>query len=100
LLRSSGLDYARVTRPHAAVRFQARRSNELWHFDMSPSALKQVEAPLWIEQGRGKPTLMLFSAVDDSSGVVYQDYPSVSDRKSVVSGTSVADRVAPGGPPN
>src|SRR3546814_3375043 len=39
LLRSSGLDYARVTRPHAAVRFQARRSNELWHFDMSPSDL-------------------------------------------------------------
>src|SRR3546814_568136 len=77
LLRSSGLDYARVTRPHAAVRFQARRSNELWHFDMSPSDLKQVEAPLWIEQGRGKPTLMLFSAVDDCSGVVYQEYRSV-----------------------
>src|SRR3546814_3495388 len=63
--------------PHAAVRFQARRSNELWHFDMSPSDLKQVEAPLWIEQGRGKPTLMLFSAVDDCSGVVYQEYRSV-----------------------
>jgi hypothetical protein len=31
---------------------------------MSPSDLKQVEAPLWIEPGRGKPTLMLFSAVD------------------------------------
>src|SRR3546814_5499436 len=62
---------------HAAVRFQARRSNELWHFDMSPSDLKQVEAPLWIEQGRGKPTLMLFSAVDDCSGVVYQEYRSV-----------------------
>jgi hypothetical protein len=35
---------------------------------MSPSDLKQVEAPLWIEQGRGKPTLMLFSVVDDCSG--------------------------------
>src|SRR3546814_6766228 len=46
-------------------------------FDMSPSDLKQVEAPLWIEQGRGKPTLMLFSAVDDCSGVVYQEYRSV-----------------------
>src|SRR3546814_2995508 len=44
---------------------------------MSPSDLKQVEAPLWIEQGRGKPTLMLFSAVDDCSGVVYQEYRSV-----------------------
>jgi hypothetical protein len=77
LLRSSGLDHARVTRPTAAVRFQARRSNELWHFDMSPSDLKQVEAPLWIEQGRGKPTLTLFSVVDDRSGVTYEEYRSV-----------------------
>lgn len=74
MLRASGLDHARVTRPGAAVRFQARRSNELWHFDMSPSDLKQVEAPLWIEEGRGRPMLMLFSAVDDCSGVVYQEY--------------------------
>jgi hypothetical protein len=44
VLRASGLDYARVTRPVAAVRFQAKRSNELWPFDMSPSDLKQVEA--------------------------------------------------------
>ena len=77
VLRASGLDHARVTRPIAAVRFQAKRSNELWHFDMSPSDLKQVEAPLWIEQGRGKPTLMLFSAVDDRSGVVYDEYRCV-----------------------
>ena len=77
LLRASGLDHARVTRPGAAVRFHARRSNELWHFDMSPSDLKQVEAPLWIDEGRGRPTLMLFSAVDDCSGVVYQEYLGV-----------------------
>lgn len=44
---------------------------------MSPSDLKHVEAPLWIEQGRGKPTLMLFSVVDDCSGVVYQEYRCV-----------------------
>lgn len=77
LLRTSGLDHARVARPTAAVRFQARRSNELWHFDMSPSDLKQIEAPLWIEQGRGKPTLTLFSVVDDRSGVTYEEYRSV-----------------------
>ena len=77
VLRASGLDHARVSRPVAAVRFQAKRSNELWHFDMSPSDLKQVEAPLWIEPGRGKPTLMLFSAVDDRSGVVYDEYRCV-----------------------
>ncbi|MGH7077979.1 MAG: IS481 family transposase, partial [Acetobacteraceae bacterium] len=49
VLRVSGLDHARIIRPIAAVRFQAKRANELWHFDMSPSDLKQVEAPLWIE---------------------------------------------------
>ena len=77
VLRASGLDHARVIRPIAAVRFQAKHSNELWHFDMSPSDLKHVEAPLWIEQGRGKPTLMLFSVVDDRSGVVYDEYRCV-----------------------
>lgn len=77
LLRHMGLDLARATRPVAAVRFQARRSNELWHFDMSPSDLKHVEAPLWAEQGRGKPTLTLFSVVDDRSGATYQEYRCV-----------------------
>lgn len=76
-LRAAGLDQAHATRPIAAVRFQARRSNELWHFDMSPSDLKQVAAPLWVEEGRGKPTLMLFSVVDDRSGVTYQEYRCV-----------------------
>lgn len=77
LLRVYGLDYTRVTRPVAAVRFQARRANELWHFDMSPSDLKQVEKPLWVEEGRGRPTLMLFSVVDDRSGACYQEYRCV-----------------------
>ena len=77
VLRNAGLDHGRVIRPIASVRFQAKRSNELWHFDLSPSDLKQVEAPLWVEPGRGKPTLMLFSVVDDRSGVVYQEYRCV-----------------------
>ena len=76
-LRAWGLDYARVTRAPAAVRFQARRSNELWQFDMSPSDLKHIKQPLWIEPGRGAPTLMLFSVADDRSGVVYQEYRCV-----------------------
>jgi len=76
-LRTWGLDYARVTRAPAAVRFQARQANELWQFDMSPSDLKQVKQPLWIEPGRGAPTLMLFSVADDRSGVVYQEYRCV-----------------------
>ncbi|GAA4249271.1 hypothetical protein GCM10022293_11950 [Azospirillum formosense] len=76
-LRAWGYDHMRLTRAPAAVRFQARRSNELWQFDMSPSDLKHVKQLLWIEPGRGAPTLMLFSVADDRSGVVYQEYRCV-----------------------
>jgi hypothetical protein len=34
-LRAWGYDHVRLTRAPAAVRFQARRSNELWQFDMT-----------------------------------------------------------------
>jgi hypothetical protein len=66
-----------MTREPPAVRFQARRSNELWQFDLSPSDLKQVKHPLWAEAGRGHPTLMLYSIVDDRSGIAYQEYRCV-----------------------
>jgi hypothetical protein len=59
------------------VRFQAEHSNDCWQFDLSPSDLKHVEAPLWIEPDRGQPQLMLFSVVDDRSGVSYQEYRCV-----------------------
>lgn len=58
------------------VRFQAEFSNACWQFDISPSDLKHVEKPLWVEDGR-TPTLMLFSVVDDRSGVSYQEYRCV-----------------------
>lgn len=76
-LRRWHLDQPRLIRQPPAVRFQAEFSNACWQFDMSPSDLKQVEAPLWIEPGRGAPTLMLFSVVDDRSGVGYQEYRCV-----------------------
>src|ERR1700760_3654192 len=76
-LRQWGYDQVRLTRAPAAVRFQARRSNELWQFDLSPSDLKHVAHPLWSEPGRGAPTLMLYSVVDDRSGVAYQEYRCV-----------------------
>ena len=76
-LRAWGLDDRRMAQPPPAVRFQAERANECWQFDMSPSDLKQVPAPLWVEPGRGLPTLMLFSVVDDRSGVAYQEYRCV-----------------------
>lgn len=59
------------------MRFEARHSNALWQFDLSPSDLKQVETPSWVEAGRGAPTLMLYSVVDDRSGVCYQEYRCV-----------------------
>lgn len=77
-LHRLGYDHARMVREPPAVRFQAEHANALWHFDMSPSDLKQLKAPPWIDPERqGAPTLMLFSVVDDRSGVAYQQYRCV-----------------------
>jgi hypothetical protein len=76
-LLSWGYDEARMTRAPPAVRFQAKRSNECWQFDMSPSDLKEVKRPLWIDPKRGNPTLMLYSVVDDRSGAAYVEYRCV-----------------------
>ena len=54
------------------MRFQARHSNDCWHFDLSPSDLKHVKRPAWFEEERGHPLLMLYSVVDDRSGVAYR----------------------------
>ncbi|OPK04631.1 transposase [Pseudomonas veronii] len=71
------LDQAHITREPPAVRFQAEHSNDCWQFDMSPSDLKHIEKPSWIDPAKGVPTLMLFSVVDDRSGVNYQEYRCV-----------------------
>lgn len=76
-LRQWGYDHARMTRQPASVRFQTEHSNALWQFDMSPSDLKEGPAPLWSVPGRGAPTLMLYSVVDDRSGAAYQEYRCV-----------------------
>lgn len=76
-LRLWGYDHARMTRPPPAVRFEARHSNELWHFDISHSDLKYLPQPAWVDASKGNPTLMLFSIVDDRSGASYQEYRCV-----------------------
>jgi len=77
-LRRLGYDHERMTRQPPAVRFQAEFANALWHFDMSPSDLKHLKTPAWIDTDRqGAPILMLFSVVDDRSGVAYQEYRCV-----------------------
>lgn len=73
-----GYDHRRMIREPPAIRFQAEHSNALWHFDMSPSDLKNLKAPPWIDPERqGAPGLILFSVVDDRSGVAYQEYRCV-----------------------
>jgi hypothetical protein len=76
-LKHWGYDRTTLLRPPPAVRFQAEYSNDCWHFDLSPSDLKQVKAPAWMQEGRGHPLLMLYSIVDDRSGVAYQEYHGV-----------------------
>ncbi|AFL72266.1 IS481 family transposase [Thiocystis violascens] len=76
-LKQWGFDDRTLTRVPPAVRFEARHSNDCWQFDLSPSDLKQVARPAWFEEGRGHPLLMLYSVVDDRSGVAYQEYHGV-----------------------
>ena len=76
-LKQWGYGQEALSRQPPAVRFQAEFSNQCWHFDLSPSDLKHVKAPGWMEPERGRPLLMLYSVVDDRSGVAYQEYHGV-----------------------
>ncbi|PSB43731.1 IS481 family transposase [Chamaesiphon polymorphus] len=76
-LQAWGYDQERMTRQPPAVRFQADNSNDCWHFDLSPSDLKHIAQPAWVEPSRGNPLLMLYSVVDDRSGMCYQEYHCV-----------------------
>ncbi|WP_083890048.1 DDE-type integrase/transposase/recombinase [Crinalium epipsammum] len=76
-LKKWGYDHLKMTRQPPVVRFQADYSNQCWHFDLSPSDLKHIKHPSWVEPGRGNPLLMLYSIVDDRSGVCYQEYHCV-----------------------
>lgn len=73
-LRTWGFDQPRMTRATPATRFEARYSNACWQFDISPSDLKHIAQPAWIDPKRGQPTMMLYSVVDDRSGTSYQEY--------------------------
>jgi hypothetical protein len=47
---------------------QAEQSNDCWPFNLSPSGLKHPPSPIWIEDGREPPAMMLFRVVDDPGG--------------------------------
>jgi len=72
-LKTWDYDLDSLTQPTPAVRFQANHSNECWQFDLSPSDLKYLKNPSWVQPWRGNPQLMLYSVVDDLSGVCYQE---------------------------
>lgn len=72
-----GLDKTNLIKHAPAVRFQAKHSNECWQFDLSPSDLKSVDEPIWYDKSKGLPILMMYSVVDDRSGVCYQEYRNV-----------------------
>ena len=76
-LTQYGIDQHNLLKNTPAVRFQAKHSNECWQFDLSPSDLKHVQEPLWYDKEKGLPILMLYSVVDDRSGVCYQEYRNV-----------------------
>ena len=76
-LRDWGFDQQRISRAAPAVRFEAQNSNACWQFDISPSDLKHIAQPAWIDPKRGQPTMMLYSVVDDRSGMSYQEYRCV-----------------------
>ena len=68
------LDQSHLSREPVAVRFQAEHSNDCWQFDISPSDLKHIDKPDWVDPAKGEPTLALFSVVDDRSGFAYLEY--------------------------
>jgi len=77
-LKLWGYNLASLAIEPVAVRFQAKHSNECWHFDLSPSDLKSLEIwPEWIKRKDGRPILMLYSVVDDRSGLAFQKYDVV-----------------------
>ena len=77
-LKYWGYNIASLSVEPVVVRFQAKHSNECWHFDLSPSDLKTLDQwPEWIGKKESKPVLMLYSVVDDRSGVAFQQYNAV-----------------------
>jgi hypothetical protein len=77
-LKLWGYNIASLSVEPVVVRFQANHSNECWHFDLSPSDLKTLDQwPEWIGDRNSKPVLMLYSVVDDRSGLAFQQYNAV-----------------------
>lgn len=73
-LQKWGYNYKVLYRQPPAVRFQADHSNDCWQFDLSTSDLKYIKQPSWSRDPKNPPKLMIYSVVDDRSGVAYLEY--------------------------
>jgi hypothetical protein len=77
-LKKWGYNHSKLIRESPAARFQAKFSNDVWHFDLSSSDLKQLEEPPeWVEKGQKNPTMMIYGISDDKSGSCYEEYHCV-----------------------
>ena len=76
-LNEFGYDKATMHIQPPSVRFQAEKSNQCWQLDLSPSDIKHIPEPPWIDPEKGNPTLYLFSVTDDRSGANYTEYRCV-----------------------
>jgi len=76
-VRRLHLDPFHLTHEPDAVRFEADQANDCWQFDMSLPDIEFIDKPDWIDPVKGMPTLMLFSVVDNRSGVNFQEYRCV-----------------------
>jgi hypothetical protein len=78
-LRSMGISDKDLAREDLITRFEATYSNAVWQFDLSVSDLKSLDGPIpeWARDSP-KKQLMIYSVVDDKSGVCYQEYHAVT----------------------
>ncbi|BEM36234.1 hypothetical protein SME06J_49260 (plasmid) [Serratia marcescens] len=67
------LDQPRLLREPPAIRFQAECSNDCWQFDMSPSDLKHIERPDWVDPQRGAPMDADIAAVEAQLNTLLPD---------------------------
>ena len=78
-LKILGLSDEIMSMEDIVTRFRATYSNEVWQFDLSVSDLKSIEQPPeWTRNNASKTQLMIYSVVDDRSGVAYQEYHCTS----------------------
>ena len=94
-LQSLGLSDDELARENIITRFEATHSNQVWQFDLSVSDMKTIDQPPDWMKDFPKKQLMIYSAVDDKSGVCYQEYHSVSGEDVIAALRFIFNAMAP-----